>query len=117
MRKTAIVLTLVLAVLLGGCVAGPHQLFRTVDDWDQELYVNSPWLDAVLWIIPVVPFARFGAMIGDTLITDAYAFWFKDAFSGGKGTGFRHKDAEAEKYMNSLLSDEGEFLKIEGETN
>ena len=82
MRKIAIAALLAASFTLGGCYSGPHQLQRTVDDWDQKVYVDSPWLNAVLMIIPVIPLARFGAAIGDFFITDAYAFWLNDAFGG-----------------------------------
>ena len=114
MRKFAIALLLAGSMLFSGCSAGPHRLFRTVDDWDQKVYVESPWLNAVLWIVPVIPFARFGAMIGDFFITDAYAFWLNDAFGGEGGAGFRHKEIAAKRSMGSLLRDDGKFLKIDG---
>jgi hypothetical protein len=97
---------------LSGCAAGPHQLRRSVDDWDQKLYVNSPWLNAVLWIVPVIPIAHFLGGIGDFLIVDAYSFWFKDAWDG-KGTGFKHLEVQAtDGQMKSLLLDDGKFLEI-----
>lgn len=114
MRKIAIVLLLAVSGLFAGCSAGPHQLQRTVDDWDGKLYVDSPWINAVLWVVPVIPLARFGASIGDFFVTDAYAFWLNDAFGGKGGTGFRHKDIPAERTMGSLLRDDGKFLKIDG---
>jgi hypothetical protein len=79
---------------LTSCLAGPHQLRRSVDDWDQKLYVNSPWLDAVLWVIPVIPIAHYIAFAGDFLVTDAYSFWFHDAWDG-KGTGYEHLKVDA----------------------
>ncbi len=114
MRKLALGLALLCGALFTGCMAGPHQLQRTVDDWDRKMYVENPWLDAALWVVPVIPFAHFGAGIGDFFVTDAYTFWVKDAFSGEKGTGFRHSDVPAEKSMGSLLGD-GKFLEIAGE--
>ncbi len=112
MRKLATALALSTTLMFGSCLAGPHQLQRTVGDWDQQLYVDSPWVDAVLWIIPIIPFANFGASIGDFFVTDAYAFWIKDAFSGEGGTGFRHVKIESKKSMGSLLG-EGTFLQID----
>ena len=113
MRKLALAMTLLLGALFSGCAAGPHQLRRTVDDWDREIYVESPWISAALWVIPVIPFASFAASFGDFFITDAYAFWLKDAFSGEGGTGFRHADVPAAKTMGSLVGD-GTFLRIDG---
>ena len=93
------------------CSAGPHQLRRTVDDWDQKLYVNSPWLDGVLWFIPVIPLGTFIAAIGDFFVTDAYSFWFHDAWDG-KGTGYEHFKVDApDGKMASLLSEGSGWLK------
>ena len=111
MRKLAIAL-LASCCFFGSCAAGPHQLRRSVDDWDHKMYVNSPWIDAVLWVIPVMPLAFFGAGIGDFFVTDAYAFWFKDAWDG-KGTGYSHLAVTpTDGQMKSLLSDDGKFLEI-----
>jgi hypothetical protein len=114
MRKIVFALGLLCSMSLTSCLAGPHQLNRTVDDWDRKVYVDSPWLNAVLWIVPVFPLAHFGAAIGDFLICDAYAFWLKDAFGGKGGTGFVHADVSAERTMKSLLRDDGKFLEITG---
>lgn len=93
------------ALLFTGCAAGPHQLHRTVDDWDQDIYVKSPWLSAVLYIVPVFPFAKWGAMIGDFFVFDAIAFWGEDAWDG-KGTGFEHfNPAAPDGKVKSLLLD------------
>ena len=101
------------AVSMTSCAAGPHQLKRTVDDWDHKTYVNSPWLNAVLWIVPVMPLAHFGAGIGDFFIGDAYAFWFKDAWDG-KGTGYKHLMVEpTDGQMGSLLAEGSGWLKIQ----
>ena len=112
MRKFALTLSLIACLGLTGCLAGPHQLKRTVADWDQEMYVKSPWINAVLWIVPVYPLLNFGAGIGDFFIGDAYSFWIKDAWDG-KGTGFKHYEpTPTDGQMYSLLLDDGEFLKI-----
>jgi hypothetical protein len=112
MRRFAVALLLVGSLALSSCLAGPHQLKRSVDDWDQKMYVQSPWIDAVLWIVPVFPIAHFIAGIGDFLIVDAYAFWFKDAWDG-KGTGFKHYEVTpTDGAMRSLLIDDAKFLEI-----
>ncbi|MCA8971503.1 MAG: hypothetical protein KDC95_17050 [Planctomycetes bacterium] len=114
MRKIALAALLAVSAGLGSCVVGPHQLGRTVDDWDRKMYVESPWLDAALNIIPVVPIAKFGAGIADFFVTDAYTFWLKDAFAGKGGTGFVHYQDTSSRQMKSLLAD-GKFLEISGE--
>lgn len=114
MRKALSGLLLGSLLFFSSCSAGPHQLFRTVDDWDAKIYTDSPWLDAVLWVIPVVPLARFGAQIGDFFIVDAYSFWFKDAWAGA-GTGFKHAEFLGTKgHLNSLLLEDGDFLQVKG---
>ncbi len=111
MRKIAIALALFVGLTLGACSAGPHQLRRTVDDWDQKMYVENPWLDGVLWFVPVIPFAGFFASIGDFFIGDAYSFWFKDAWDG-KGTGYNHHTVDhPDGAMSSLIGD-GKFLEV-----
>ncbi|MEM7202819.1 MAG: hypothetical protein AAF628_21345 [Planctomycetota bacterium] len=111
MRKLIAAL-LISCCLWSGCASGPHQLRRTVDDWDHQLYVESPWLNAVLMIVPVIPIAGFLGGVGDFLIGDAYSFWFKDAWDG-KGTGFVHFNPKAtDGAMKSLLLDDGKFLEV-----
>src|SRR5690606_5226965 len=113
MKKLASALALAAVVSLTSCASGPHQLARTVDDWDQKVYINSPWLNAVLYIVPVFPLAQFGAGIGDFFVTDAYAFWFKDAWDG-KGTGFEHyKQNWTDGRMKSLLMSDSGVIRID----
>lgn len=113
MRKLlATVAAATVALSLTSCVVGPQQLGRTVDDWDHKTYVNSPWLDAVLWIVPVIPLCHFGASIGDFFVGNAYAFWFHDAWDG-KGTGFKHADvAPTDGQVGSLLSEGSGYMKV-----
>jgi len=113
MKKLALTLALGATALLPSCFAGPHQLCRTVDDWDQKTYISSPWLSAALWVIPVFPLAKFGAGITDFLVGDAYAFWFKDAWDG-KGTGYEHfAQTWTDGRMKSLLSSDSGFMRID----
>jgi hypothetical protein len=112
MKRIASALVLAVAASLTSCVSGPHQLARTVDDLDQKSYINSPWINAVLHIVPAFPLAKFGAAVGDFFVTDAYSFWFKDAWDN-KGTGFEHfKQTYTDGKMHSMLSSDGGFLKI-----
>jgi hypothetical protein len=84
-------------------VVGPHQLRRTVDDWDHALYVNSPWACAALWLVPVIPVGEVLARVGDFLVTDPWCFWFGDAWDGA-GTGYRHAPVQAtDGSVGSLL--------------
>ncbi len=101
------------AVLSTACAAGPHQLQRTVDDWSNQNYVNSPVMNGILHVIPVIPVVAGCAAIGDFFITDAAAFWLDDAWDG-QGTAFRHlavtpKDGA----MESLLIEGSGWLAIQ----
>lgn len=112
MRKSLLALSAGICLALSSCYSGPHQLARTVDDWDAKLYTESPWINAVLHVIPVIPLAGFGAAIGDFFVTDAYFFWFKDAWDG-KGTGFKHAEYLGEDgHVESLLGN-GKFLEVQ----
>ena len=100
--------------MFASCAAGPHQLRRSVDDWDHKLYVESPWLNGVLHFVPVIPVLTVGASIGDFFIGDAYSFWINDAWDG-KGTGYQHYvPTPTDGAMSSLLLDDGEWLRVEG---
>ncbi|MEZ5963713.1 MAG: hypothetical protein R3F56_07690 [Planctomycetota bacterium] len=113
MKKLALTLALGATALLPSCLAGPHQLQRTVDDWDQKTYITNPWISAALWVVPVFPLAKFGASVADFFVTDAYAFWFKDAWDM-KGTGFEHyKQTWTDGRMKSLLMSDAGFIKID----
>ncbi len=112
MRKLALGLVFLFSVSLTSCFAGPHQLSRSVDDWDGKTYVESPWINAALWILPI-PAMKFGASIGDMLVTDAVTFWGTDAWSGENGAGFKHHDVGAARNAHSML-DDGKFLEVTG---
>ena len=98
---------------LGSCLAGPHQLRRTIDDWDHETYVNSPWFNATLWVVPVMPVGYLGAFAFDFLVGDALAFWLDDAWDS-KGTGFQHLHVEwTDGKVQSLLDDRSGWTRVE----
>ena len=98
---------------LASCTAGPHQLRRSIDDWDHKSYVNSPWWNATLWIVPVMPVCYLGAFALDSLITDPWAFWFEDAWDG-KGTGFEHLQVPwTDGRMQSMWMERGAWTRIE----
>jgi len=113
MRHHCRSLLLIGAATLTACAAGPHQLRRSVDDWDHKSYVNSPWWNATMWIVPILPVSYIGAWVGDFLITDPWAFWFEDAWDG-KGTGFEHLQLHwVDGRMGSLLTERAKWTRIE----
>lgn len=93
-----------------GCLAGPHQLRRSVDDLDQALYVQNPWLNGLLWLIPAIPVLYLGAQVADSLTTDPYAFWGDDAWDC-TGTGFEPADIKADYKMASMLDDQVRWFR------
>ena len=102
-----------LTMLLGSCAAGPHQLRRSVDDWDQRIYVNSPWLNAAMWVVPVYPVLLAGATATDFVITDPYFFWFGDAWNGN-GTGYRHLEIDYTRgWVDCVLADDSRWMRSE----
>ncbi len=113
MRRHSMILALAMCLALPGCLAGPHQLERSVADFDQEIYGDSPWLNFVLWVVPVFPILWVGAKAGDFLVTDAYAFWVEDAWAGDGGTGFKHLNAQSQKSVQSLMREDSEWLRID----
>jgi hypothetical protein len=112
MKKARIALTLALTITVCSCTAGPHQLRRSVDDWDQKTYIKQPWINGLMHLIPVIPILNICAFIGDTVVVDAYSFWFRDAWDG-KGTGYRHFQYEpTDGAMDSFLFDDTKFMEI-----
>jgi hypothetical protein len=100
------------SLLLGACLAGPHQLRRSIDDWDHSMYVNSPLWNGALWLVPVIPIAQFGAWILDTLITDPWAFWTDDLWDGN-GTGYRHLPVEwLDGHVDCLFADRASWTRV-----
>jgi hypothetical protein len=110
--RSRLALPFLLAATLGSCFAGPHQLGRSVDDWDHSLYVQSPWLDASLWFVPVFPVTKLVAMVSDFFVTDAVAFWFGDAWDCA-GTGYEWLPVEpTDGYVESLLRPRARWISV-----
>jgi len=92
MKKVAVVaLALLVGVAAAGCY-GPQMVTRGLDDWANQMYVDTPWL-----LGNVVSYALISIANGVTWFVDgfvnAYYFWAKDAqpFGSGTGTAYTHK--------------------------
>ncbi len=111
-RAVLVLAALATTTTLGGCLAGPHQVRRTVDDMDQRQYVDTPRLNGVLWVVPLWPALWAGAFVCDFLVTDPYAFWFGDMWDG-RGTGFEHSQPEwTDGRMQSLMLDHTRWTRV-----
>lgn len=101
------------ALLLSSCLAGPHQMRRSIDDWDHQMYANSPLLDGLLWIpVPLFPLLTGLALAGDAVTFDFYSFWFRDVWRGS-GTGFEHLRVEAPAGKAfSLIGTDGAWFRV-----
>lgn len=115
MKKFVTLVSLLALFSLASCAAGPQQLTRSVDDWDQEFYVNNPRIDGLLYFVPVIPLVKYGAMLGDFFVVNPYHFWGEDVWDD-QGTGFKHINVEpVDGYVDSLWADDATFLmKAEG---
>jgi hypothetical protein len=111
MRRLLPVLGLV-ATTLCSCLAGPQQLRRSVDDWDHALYVQNPWLDAGLWVVPVIPIASLAGGLVDCLVVNPIFVWGSDAWDCN-GTGFKHHDPVPDTWCDSVLLERGRWLRTE----
>ena len=112
MRRAGLALALLSCLCVTGCFAGPKQMQRSVDDWDNKLYVQTPWMDGLLWVVGFFPVMHMLAFTGDTLMVNGIAFWFEDAWDC-KGTGFRHlvvKPQDGE--MRSMMMADSEVMKV-----
>ncbi|MCB9889244.1 MAG: DUF3332 family protein [Planctomycetes bacterium] len=112
MRKTALALVLLSCTTFAGCLAGPKQLERSVSDWDNKTYVQSPWLNNFMHVFLIFTAMELVAKIGDTLIINPFVFWTDDAW-GCHGTGFVHNTPELKDgAMHSLLMDDSALMRI-----
>ena len=103
-----VMITLIAATTLGiaGCSSGPSQLSRSVDDWDNQLYVQSPWMDSILHLVPVIPVMKLAGGTVDLLFINPWYFWTDDAWDS-KGTGFKRAQLEfTDGYLGSLMVDD-----------
>ena len=107
MKKFGILLAVLVLLGVTSCAAGPQQLQRTVDDIDQELYIEMPLVDGLLYIVPVIPFAKYIAAIGDFFI-NGYHFWIEDVWAN-EGKGFEHYNPEASQHLKSLMLEDSKF--------
>ncbi|MBI4565458.1 MAG: DUF3332 family protein [Planctomycetes bacterium] len=99
MRKLALVV--VAAVFLGATVGcgGPFTVSRSVNDWYNQKYGETPWLYGNMVSSAVYGLAMGLSWTADMLVVNTYHFWVKDAqpIGDGKGTTFEHKNPTSGK--------------------
>ena len=82
---------LILTLPLAGC-HGPQKLSRSLDEWSNDRYVDSPWLVGNMLTHLVLTAATAVTWTADSFI-NIYYFWVDDAkpFGTGKGTAYPFK--------------------------
>ncbi len=91
MKNVVLVVTLALALVAAGCVAGPWTARETVDDWAATTYSDNALLGTVVYVF-VWPIGNWGGSIIDMVVLNNVAWWGNDIWQG-KGSTFEHKDA------------------------
>lgn len=97
MKKVSVVaLAVLVTVAASGCMVGPNNFSRGIDDWANQSYGESPWLYGNVISGAIISIVMWVAHGIDSLI-NIYWFWAKDAqpFGTGKGTTFTHKNPMA----------------------
>lgn len=83
MRMAAL---LVLAAGLGGCY-GPNHLTRGLDEWGNQVYVDTPWLAQLATYTGVLSLGYVVAGFIDYVFVNPFDFW---GISAARGTGTPH---------------------------
>lgn len=113
MSKIKLTLGALLTLSAAGCWSGPQQLKRSVDDWRNQQYVQSPWMNVFLHVpVPLFPALDFVAGIGDFWVMNPIAFWGDDAWDS-KGTAFEHLKVETtDGAVHSLMMRDGRLGRV-----
>ena len=83
MKKSSLLLAVMVAALLAGCTAGPSYLSRTVDDMQNNNYEKDPLITSILSdVIPVYGFGKFVGGIVDYVVLNPIQFWGWDVWDG-----------------------------------
>lgn len=82
-------MALLLVVSATGCW-GPQKITRQLDDWANQMYVDSPWLAQLLTYVGVFSIGFWVTSLVDWLVLNPIDFWGTSAFRGS-GTPFNHK--------------------------
>jgi hypothetical protein len=93
MKRTVLALfaAVILVAPLAGC-HGPQKITRSLDEWANESYIESPWLVGNMLTHLVLSAATAVTWTVDSFI-NIYYFWVDDAkpFGNGKGTAYPFK--------------------------
>ena len=110
MRKIAtLALVAALCLVLTGCLTGPFQLYRSVDNWHNNFYAQQPILAAVL-----SPFIWIGAGVAqwvDALTDNMYYFWVEDVWAG-KGTNYKWSNKEGARACLGNVFEGASFMRV-----
>ena len=89
MVKVGVIACAILLVVSSMGCYGPQQLTRGLDDWSNQMYVDSPWLSQVLYYVGVYSIGFILTGIADGLVLNPIDFWGTSAFKG-EGTAYKH---------------------------
>jgi hypothetical protein len=93
MRKLALasLATLILTAPLAGC-HGPQKLTRSLDEWTNNGYIESPWVYGNVLSHALLSVATVLTWTVDSFV-NVYYFWVDDAkpFGSGQGTAYPFK--------------------------
>ncbi|HZE99494.1 MAG TPA: hypothetical protein VE981_20990 [Planctomycetota bacterium] len=93
----AVLVAAVLSTTLAGC-HGPQRMSRSLDEWTNRQYVESPWLTGNLLAHLLLAGATAVTWTVDSFV-NVYYFWVDDAepFGDGKGTPYPFRAVTPEK--------------------
>ena len=82
MKKSSLLLAVMVTALLAGCTAGPSYLSRTVDDWQNNNYEKDPLITSILSqpFIPLYDLGKFVGGVVDVIILNPIQFWGFDVW-------------------------------------
>jgi len=97
MQRILIPALVVVLLVAAGCASGPSSLSRSVDDWQNNNYEDSPLTTGLLTdVLPFYPLVKALAYIPDWLVLNPVQFWGDDVWDG-EGAAFVHENPGGKK--------------------